>query len=90
MTRIVLSAAVAAVALMSGAAFAGDLCNAPKADWQQPEALQQKLEGDGWKVVRVKTEDGCYEVYATDHSGKRVEAYFDPQSFEMVKSKSEG
>jgi hypothetical protein len=33
----------------------------------------------------MKVEDGCYEVYAVvDNTGKKVEAFFDPQSFALV------
>jgi len=73
--------------LGAGAALASDLCSVPKNEWQPQEALQQKLEGEGWKIRKIKVDDGCYEVYATDANGKRMESYFDPKSFELVKSK---
>lgn len=78
-----------ALTLGAGAAFASDICSVPQAEWQPKEALQQKLEGDGWKIKKIKVDDGCYEVYGTDAAGKRMEAYYDPKSFEVVKSKSE-
>jgi len=56
-------------------------------DWQSREALQQKLEADGWKVNRIKTDDGCYEAYAIDEKGQRIEAYFNPKTFKIVKMK---
>ena len=65
------------------------LGSVPKAEWQPKEALQQKLEGEGWKVKKLKIDDGCYEVYGTDAQGKRMEVYFDPKTFATVKSKSE-
>jgi hypothetical protein len=71
----------------AGTAAAGDRCNVPAAEWQSLEALQHKLEADGWTVSRTKIEDGCYEAYATDNEGRRVEAYFDPKTFEIVKVK---
>ena len=58
-------------------------------EWQPREALQKKLESEGWKVRRIKTEDGCYEAYALDSNGHRVEAYFDPKSLEMLKNKKD-
>jgi hypothetical protein len=78
-----------AVSLSTGAAAASDKCSAPKAEWQPQEALQQKLEGEGWKIKKIKVDDGCYEVYGTDAAGKRMETYFDPKSFAVVKSSSE-
>lgn len=77
------------LALGAGAALASDKCAVPQAEWQPQEALQQKLEGDGWNVKKIKVEDGCYEVYGFDKAGKRMEAYFDPKTFATVKSKSE-
>ncbi len=62
-----------------------NVCKAPMDQWQPREALQTKLEGQGWQVVRIKTDEGCYEVYATDAQGKKIEAYFDPHSLEPVK-----
>ena len=64
-------------------------CNAPMDQWQKPDALQTKLESQGWKVKQIKTEDGCYEVYALDENGKRVETLFDPATLEAVNKKDE-
>lgn len=81
--------AIATIALGIGTAAASDKCSAPKTEWQPQQALQQKLEGEGWKVKKIKIDDGCYEVYGTDGQGKRMEVYFDPKSFAVVKSSSE-
>tara|TARA_R110000787_G_scaffold63679_11_gene144054 strand:- start:145871 stop:146158 length:288 start_codon:yes stop_codon:yes gene_type:complete len=67
----------------------GNRCNAPMAEWQPRENLQQKLEAEGWQVKRIKTDDGCYEVYAIDKDGNRIEAYFDPKSLKMLRKKSD-
>jgi hypothetical protein len=82
-------AAAFATSLAAGTALASDKCSVPQAEWQPQEALQQKLEGDGWKIKKIKVDDGCYEVYGTDGQGKRMEVYFDPKSFAVVKSNSE-
>ena len=75
--------------LASGAVAASDLCDVPEAARQPIEALQQKLESDGWQVKKIKMDDGCYEAYAVTDTGQRVEAYFEPRTFELLKSKSE-
>ncbi|PKR53290.1 PepSY domain-containing protein [Thalassospira marina] len=62
-----------------------NICKAPMDQWQPRETLQHKLEGQGWQIRRIKTGEGCYEVYATDANGKKIEAYFDPHSLEPVK-----
>jgi hypothetical protein len=71
--------------LGAGAAAASERCSVPMSDWQPREALQKKLEDEGWKVSRIKTDDGCYEVKATDKEGRRVEASYNPKTFEQVK-----
>jgi hypothetical protein len=76
-------------ALGLGSAFASDDCNVPMAEWQPREALQMKLESEGWKVTRIKEDDGCYKVYGANTEGRRVEAYFDPKTFSLKKMESE-
>ena len=49
------------------------------------EALQKKVEADGWKVTRIKTDDGCYEVHATNEQGQRYEGKFDPGTLNALK-----
>lgn len=82
-------AATLALPLTAGAVLASDKCAVPQAEWQPQQALQQKLEADGWKIKKIKVDDGCYEVYGTDAAGKRTEAYFHPKTFVVVKSKQE-
>ena len=65
-------------------------CDAPVASWQSQETLRTKLQQEGWQVRRIKTDDGCYEVYGLDAEGKRAEAYFDPRSLELVRRKRGG
>ena len=92
MKKIVLSTALIAVLaapFAAGPALASDKCSVPKAEWQSQDALQQKLEGEGWKIKSIKIDDGCYEVYGTDAGGKRMEVYFDPKTFAAVKAKPE-
>jgi len=80
---------VMAVVGAATTSYASDLCNVPKSEWQSEKALQEKLEGEGWKVSRIKVDDGCFEAYAKDAEGRRVEAYFNPKTLEMVKQKIE-
>lgn len=89
MKRTCITAAVVLGILGASPALASERCEAPMAEWQSPEALQQKLSEDGWDVKRIKTEDGCYEAYAIDEQGRQVEAYFDPKTFEVVELKIE-
>jgi hypothetical protein len=86
MKRVFLAVLLAS-ALTTGTAVAADKCSVPKAEWQAREALQKKLEAEGWTIKQIKVDDGCYEVYGTDAKGKRMETYFDPKTFVVVASK---
>lgn len=81
-----------AVTLISGLAIAGSsfatglaTCDSgPKASWQPQEKLEKMLVEKGWRINRVKEDGGCYEVYAIDEKGQRVEAYFHPTTLAPV------
>jgi hypothetical protein len=75
-----LLAAVAAPAAATGAMT----CNTPKEKWRTVEQLTAELAKQGWQVRKAKVDGGCYEVYGTTPEGDRVEAYFDPASFEKL------
>lgn len=74
--------------LASGAAFASESCSVPKAEWQPEQALRQKLETEGWKIDRIKIDNGCYEVYGTDGKGQRAETYFNPKTLDPASLES--
>jgi hypothetical protein len=61
-----------------------DCTKHPQAEWRPHTELQQKLEKEGWVLRRMEKTDTCYEVYAKTPDGKRVEAFFDPKTFERV------
>lgn len=56
----------------------------PKDKWQAQEKLSASLKEKGWQVRRIKEDGGCYEVYALDEKGKRVEVYFHPVTLAPV------
>ena len=56
----------------------------PESEWQAQDVLQKQLEEKGWSVRRIKVDGGCYEVYAMDEKGNRVEAYFHPKTLAPV------
>ncbi|ESY71354.1 PepSY domain-containing protein [Mesorhizobium sp. M1050] len=79
----------ALVMALAGPAFAADKCDVPTDQWQPREALQKKLESEGWKVRSIKTENGCYEAKALDAKGKKLEAVFNPKTLESVGADSD-
>jgi hypothetical protein len=78
-----LAVALLAAGLAAGEARADDDCSAPMSDWQPREAVQARAEAEGWVVRRIRTDDGCYEVYARDAQGNDIEAMFDPATLEL-------
>jgi hypothetical protein len=81
--------AIGGCALIAGATLAqatglATCDSGPKAGWQPQEKLEKMLTEKGWKIRRVKEDGGCYEVYAFDEKGERVEAYFHPGTLALV------
>ena len=70
-----------------GAASADDRCGVPLADWQPRSALQQKLAAEGWTVLRIRSDDGCYAVSARDAAGRTMKGRFDPATLERVRGR---
>ena len=56
----------------------------PKEEWKPQAELERKLTDEGWKISRVKIENGCYEVYGRDAKGHKRETFFHPKTFEIV------
>jgi hypothetical protein len=75
---------------VSSSAFATGLAtcdSGPQETWQPQAKLEEQLTAKGWKIRRVKVDGGCYEVYALDEKGERVEAYFHPRTLAPVPTK---
>lgn len=84
--RAALSLVLLAPALAFGTGLA--TCDSgPQESWQPQATLEKQLTEKGWKVNRIKIDGGCYEVYAIDEQGKRVEAYFHPETLAPVPTK---
>lgn len=75
--------------LFSGISFAGPVCTEQdKADWLDQKQFQTNLKNEGYNIKKFKVTNGnCYEIYAWDKKGKKVEIYFNPISGEIVKQK---
>ena len=77
------------LAISNGAWAHGDVkCPVvPKAEWRPHTELEKKLVAEGWVIRRMVATDTCYEVYAKDPKGNRIEAFFNPKTFERVEPK---
>lgn len=95
MKSILFVSAIALSATVAMPAFASDedkrdTCQeVAKENWMTEDAIKAKATEMGYDVRNLKTEDGCYEIYAIDKDGKKVEAYLHPGTGEVVHSKME-
>lgn len=83
-------AALLCVALPTGSAlsagFSGTCTTSAKEKWLSEEAVAAKLKDVGYDVKSIKTTraGNCYEAYATDKSGKKVELFLDPTDAKII------
>lgn len=89
MKRQILLAMTLYGGLASGTAWADDDCDAPMSRWQPREAAGRAVEAYGWKVRRIRTDDGCYRVQASDTRGNRIEAELAPDTLELRRMRVE-
>ena len=59
-------------------------CTEPMGNWQPVSNLVKAVTDLGWTVLKVRADDGCYHIRATDKDGKPVEAIFDPVSLRLL------
>lgn len=69
---------------LASPAAAQHRCRVPLGEWQPREALQSRLEQQGWTVLSIRADDGCYKVRARNADGERLEGKFDPATLEPV------
>jgi hypothetical protein len=88
MRKIILLTATAALLVGVTAAKAdswGKPCTAaPESQWLSVQALQAKLEGQGYKVQKGKLKKACGEFYTIDKTGAHVEVFVDPTTGTIV------
>lgn len=87
LTSLVLGGALGIRAAM---ADDGDDCRAPLADWKPRDAVRALAQQKGWRVDKLKADDGCYEIKGHDADGKRFKAKLDPVTLDVVRMKREG
>lgn len=86
-----LSLAALAIVIASPAMAAAATCSTAASTKFQPESvLKTKLAGEGMTVKKIKTEKGCYEVYAVDKAGKKVNLAFNAETLDKVENPEAG
>lgn len=80
------SIAIAAI-IGAASAQATEKCQTHEASqWMSKDEVTAKVTALGYEVRKVQKEDGCWEVKGMK-DGKRVEAYFDPVTADLVLTK---
>lgn len=88
MSRTIILAACCA--LLAGPAFASSGCShAPASKYTPKTVLSHKLAREGYKVRRIKVENGCYEVYALKH-GRRFNAAYNAVTLKKLANAEAG
>ncbi|WP_237152936.1 PepSY domain-containing protein [Oryzibacter oryziterrae] len=87
MNRLFLIGSVVAAVVLASPAHAEHErhCDVPMSDWQPRDALIAQVESLGWKVLRVRTDDGCYLVYGQNERGEKVVGKFDPATLKIIR-----
>lgn len=87
MTKIAMlaTAALLATATIANAGSLERPCtSAPQSQWLSLDALQAKIEAQGYKVQKARLKAACGELYTIDKNGSRVELFVDPTSAAIV------
>ena len=86
-----LTALAALAILIAGPTLAAGHCStAPEAKFKPKAALESQLKAQGLTVRQIKVERGCYEVYAVDKSGKKVNAAYNAETLEKLANAEAG
>lgn len=77
-------AAVAIAAFSAPALASENSCSsAPQSQWMSKNDIKAKYTKMGYEVRQIKTENGCYEIYAMKN-GERFSAALNPVSGKVV------
>lgn len=91
--KITFLATVIATTMVAGTVMAEEnrSCTTVSNDkWLTEDAVKAKAAEAGYDVRKLKVEGSCYEVYAIDAKGNKVEALFDPATGLQVGNENEG
>ena len=92
MSNLYRALAIAAVTtIMTTSAFAAGECSKADATKFKPQAdLEAVLAKEGLTMKKLKVEKGCYEVYAIDKAGKKVNVAYNAETLEKAKRPEAG
>lgn len=81
--KIAALATACSVASVATASEEGE-CYVPMDLWQPRDEVILLADTFGWKIQRIKIDDGCYLLVGFDAQGQRLAAKIDPQTVEVI------
>jgi hypothetical protein len=87
MNKLIAMTLLASSVLVAGPALAesASCTTKPKTEWMSRTALKAKIKDMGFKLRSMKREGSCYEIYAFNKKGKRVESLLNPVTAALVR-----
>jgi hypothetical protein len=77
--------------LLTGPALAAGACStAPASKFMPKSKLTANLRAQGLTVRQIKVENGCYEVYAVDKSGRKMNVAYNAETLEKLANAEAG
>lgn len=64
--------------------YSGECTDKPKSEWKSTADIKAHIAAQGYTVGKIKASGSCYEVYAKDKDGKRVELFVSPADASVV------
>lgn len=64
--------------------YDGECTDRPKSEWKDTTDIKAHFQTQGYTVGKVKTGGSCYEVYAKDKDGNKVELFVNPVDASVV------
>lgn len=77
-------AAVLVTPVLAGDDMVYGRLNVPANEWKSPTAIGEILAGQGYKVHKIESDDGAYEVDMTDKNGVLVEVHVHPSTGDIL------
>jgi hypothetical protein len=90
MYRTLVLAGLAGMIAGPALAAGGSCSTAPKSQFKPKTTLEAQLTAEGLTVRQIKVEKGCYEVYAVDKAGKKVNLAYNAETLQKLDNAEAG